>query len=97
MRVRDEGMTFNEKIALYLVTPNPSMPETYYNEMFAGCSSPDKLLTIRLASRYMLLFLYRLIVFEPLYVVLQMHPAIQLCSISAIQLIMTVITLKATF
>jgi hypothetical protein len=63
-------MNFNEKIALYLVTPNPSMPETYYNEMFCASCKPDKLLTVRLATSYMLLFLYRLLMFEPLYVAL---------------------------
>ena len=97
MRVREEGMNFTEKIALYLVTPNPSMPETYYNEMFCACSKPKMLLTVRLASSYMMLFLYRLIMFEPLYITLQMHPTIQLSSISFIQLVMMILTLKATF
>jgi hypothetical protein len=68
MRLIDAGMTYEEKLAMYLTIPNPSIPETYYNEMFAACSKPDKLLTIRLASRYMLLFLYRLMIFEPFYV-----------------------------
>jgi hypothetical protein len=62
------AMTYEEKLALYMVFPNPSIPETYYNEMFASCSKPSKLLEIRLASRYMLLFLYRLMIFEPFYV-----------------------------
>ena len=80
-----------------LSKPQTDSLKTFYNQHFSNQMSRTKGLPVKSVAVYQSVFLARLVMFEPLYVSLQMLPDFQIGLIFTIQLAMTCYTGWAVF